>query len=237
MSGPRKMEKLELEAYAKARANESPAGDAPPISGEADADALRTRLARKFVSLADSVTESFRDFAIGAGAWAIELTAPQGMSTGGGKQALQHLRLRPRRQGYSVLVGGTVNQVERRAELRDDEHITTMHEVRLRSALEISRQEWEQFLRKAEVVLNGAGDPIAADAASARAARAAKEHGSRVEERGRRARPRALARAGRALARRCRPPERVTAHSRAAHRPGAGWGCVRGRPRRRDQVA
>lgn len=237
MSGTRKMEKFELEAYAKARANEPPADDAPPISseqpavadlpagpfeprredggsdlpakpfeprapdaedgagtardgasgasaqdggggewvppqqaegqeaegssssrkGEQDPDALRTRLARKFVSLADSVTESFRDFAIGAGAWAVELTAPQGMSTGGGKQALQHLRLRPRREGYSVLVGGAVNQVERRAELRDYEHITIMHEVRFRSALEISRQEWEQFLRKAEVVLNGAG--------------------------------------------------------------------------------
>jgi hypothetical protein len=229
MSGTRKMEKFELEAHTKARANEPPAGDAPPTrteqsavadlparpfepsredvesdrrakpveprapeaedgpgaardgasaengawgewgppqktegppssrNGEQEPDALRTRLARKFVSFADSVTESFRDFAIGAGAWGVELTAPQGMSTAGGKQALQHLRLRPRRQGYSVLVGGTVNQVERRAELRDYEHITIMHEVRFRSALEISRQEWEQFLRKAEVVLNGAG--------------------------------------------------------------------------------
>lgn len=118
---------------------------------------LRTRLARKFVSLADSVTEAFREFAIGAGAWAVELTAPQGMSTGGGKQALQHLRFRPRREGYSVFVAGTVNQVERRAELRDYDHVTIMHEVRFRHALEISNQEWEQFLRKAEVVLNGAG--------------------------------------------------------------------------------
>lgn len=124
---------------------------------EQDAEALRTRLARKFVTLADSVTEAFRDFAIGAGAYAVELTAPQGMSTGGGKQALQHLRLRPRREGYSVLVAGTVNQVERRAELRDYDHIAVVNEVRFRQEVDISRQEWEQFLRKAEVVLNGAG--------------------------------------------------------------------------------
>jgi hypothetical protein len=125
-----------------------------PASGP---DALRTKLAQKFVSLADSVGDAFRDFAIGAGAWAVELTAPQGMSTGGGKQALQHLRLRPRRGGYAVLVAGTVNQVEKRAELRDFDHVTILHEVRYRNALEISNQEWEQFLRKAEVVLNGSG--------------------------------------------------------------------------------
>jgi len=79
------------------------------------------------------------------------------MSTGGGKQALQHLRLNPRKPGYSVLVAGTVNPMERRAELRDFDHIAIMHEVRFRHRLEISTQEWEQFLRKAEVVLNGAG--------------------------------------------------------------------------------
>ena len=125
-------------------------------SAEPDPEALRTRLARKFVTLADSFTEAFRDFAIGAGAYAIELTAP-GMSTGGGKQALQHIRLRPRREGYSVVVAGTVNQVERRAELRDFDHIAVVNEVRFRQPVDINRQEWEQFLRKAEVVLNGAG--------------------------------------------------------------------------------
>jgi hypothetical protein len=132
----------------------------PPGPGPAtppDVEALRTRLTRKFTSLAESVTESFRDYAIGGGAWAVELTAPQGMSTGGGKQALQHLRLRPRKPGYSVLVAGTVNQMERRAELRDFDHLAIMHEVRFRHALAITNQEWEQFLRKAEVVLNAAG--------------------------------------------------------------------------------
>jgi hypothetical protein len=125
--------------------------------GEPQVDALRTKLAQKFVTLADSVTEAFGDFSIGAAAYAVELTAPQGMSTGGGKQALQHLRLRPRREGYSALVAGTVNQVERRAELRDFDHVAITHEVRFRQPLDIKNQEWEQFLRKAEVVLNDAG--------------------------------------------------------------------------------
>jgi hypothetical protein len=121
-----------------------------------DPAALRTRLAKKFVSLADDVNEEFTEFTIGAGAWGVELTAPQGMSTGGGKQALQHLRMRPRRPGYSVLVGGTVNQVEKVAELRDYAHMCMMHEVRFKKRLEITENEWEQFLRKAEVVLRAA---------------------------------------------------------------------------------
>lgn len=122
----------------------------------ADPAALRTRLAKKFVSLADDVNEEFNDFTIGAGAWGVELTAPQGMSTGGGKQALQHLRMRARRPGYSVLVGGTVNPVEKVAELRDYAHMCMMHEVRFNRRLEITESEWEQFLRKAEVVLREA---------------------------------------------------------------------------------
>ena len=121
-----------------------------------DPAALRTRLAKKFVSLADDVNEEFKDFSIGAGAWGVELTAPQGMSTGGGKQALQHLRMRAKRPGYSVLVGGTVNQVEKTAELRDYAHMCMMHEVRFRKRLEITENEWEQFLRKCEVVLRAA---------------------------------------------------------------------------------
>lgn len=126
------------------------------VDKPADPEALRTRLAKKFVSLADDVNEEFKEFTIGAGAWGVELTAPQGMSTGGGKQALQHLRMRARRPGYSVLVGGTVNQVEKIAELRDYRHMCMMHEVRFKKRLEITENEWEQFLRKAEVVLREA---------------------------------------------------------------------------------
>ena len=114
---------------------------------------LRTRLARKFTTLADQVTESFDDFRIGAGRWAVELTAPQGMSTGGGKQVLQHLRLRPTREGHAVLIGGVVNPVSRTAELRDHPHMDMIYRARFGRALEITAAEWEQFLRKAEVVL------------------------------------------------------------------------------------
>jgi len=123
------------------------------VDREPGVEKLRTRLARKFTSLADNVTEGFGDFAIGAGAWTVELTAPEGMSTSGGKQVLQYLRLRPKRQGHVVLVGGGVNPVTKTAELRDHEHMDLIYKARFGRTLEITAGEWEQFLRKAEVVL------------------------------------------------------------------------------------
>jgi hypothetical protein len=127
------------------------------LDREASVEKLRTRLARKFTTLADEVTSSFDDLRIGAGSWTVELTAPDGMSTAGGKRVLQHLRLRPTRQGFAVLVGGVVNAVEKTAELRDFAHMQTMYRARFGRDLEIAAAEWEQFLRMAEVVLRRAG--------------------------------------------------------------------------------
>ena len=120
---------------------------------EPSVEQLRTRLARKFTTLADEVTECFEGFQIGAGAWGVELVAPEGMSTNGGKHATQHLRLRPKRRGHAVLVGGQVDPVAKKAELRDHAYMEAAHEARYGEALEITFDEWEQFLRKCEVVL------------------------------------------------------------------------------------
>ncbi len=121
---------------------------------EPDVEALRTKLARKFTSLADEVNECFEGFHIGGGDYVVELLAPEGVSTGGGKQALQHLRLRPRRQGFSMIVAGSVNPIEKWAELRTFEHASIVHDLRFDKDIDITPPEWEQFLRKAEVVLH-----------------------------------------------------------------------------------
>lgn len=118
-----------------------------------DVEALRTRLARKFTTLADEVTECFEGFHVGGGDYLVELMAPEGLSTGGGKHALQHLRLRPRRQGYAIVIAGSVNPVEKHAELRTFEHALLVHQIRFEKPFEISPPEWEQLLRKAEDVL------------------------------------------------------------------------------------
>lgn len=123
------------------------------LDREPGVEQLRTRMARKFTTLADEVTEDFSEFSIGAGAWSVELTAPEGMSTGGGKRSMQHLRLKPKRQGHAILVGGVVDAVSQEADLRDYDHMMLVHRARFARDLEISPGEWEQFLRKAEVVL------------------------------------------------------------------------------------
>ena len=120
---------------------------------EQNVEQLRTRLARKFTTLADEVTECFEDFQIGAGAWGAELTAPEGMSTQGGRHAMQHLHMRPKRRGYPVLLGGQVDLAAKTAELRDHAYMQSAHVTRFGTELEITYDEWEQFLRKCEVVL------------------------------------------------------------------------------------
>jgi hypothetical protein len=118
-----------------------------------DVEALRTRMARKFTTLADEVTECFEGFRVGGGDYVVELMAPEGVSTGGGKRSLQHLRLRPRREGYAVVIAGSVNPIEKHAELRTFEHALLVHQIRFEKPLEITPAEWEELLRKAEVVL------------------------------------------------------------------------------------
>jgi hypothetical protein len=169
MSGTKKLEAFELPRTAgpivtpiaevtpatlqAARKSVVPNEPSRAADREPKVEQLRTRLARKFTTLADEVTECFDDFHIGAGAWGAELTAPEGMSTNGGKHTTQHLRLRPTRQGHPVLVGGLVDALKKTAELRDHEYMVTAHRARFGTALEITYEEWEQFLRKSEVVL------------------------------------------------------------------------------------
>src|ERR1700761_8918926 len=104
-------------------------------------EALRTRNARKFTSLADEVTECFVDYPLAGGAYVVELLAPEGLSTEGGKHALQHLRLRALKQGKAAIVAGSVNPVEKHAELRTFEHAFLVHQIRFGTTFEISKSE------------------------------------------------------------------------------------------------
>lgn len=122
--------------------------DTPPKH----AVALKTRVARKITTLADEVNECFLEYRIGDGDWSVALTAPQ-MSTGGGKQASQHLRMRPRKPNFPVLVAGKVDPIGQKAELRDYDHMERIHKLRFDQPFPISKGAWEQLLEKLEVVL------------------------------------------------------------------------------------
>ncbi len=61
----------------------------------------------------------------------IELTSPVGPSTGGGKQAIQHIRLLPQ-DGSSAIVIGSWNQVGKSVELRTTDHVRDIHAQRFK---------------------------------------------------------------------------------------------------------
>lgn len=121
---------------------------------EAELEALRTRVANQAASLAETVTQGFEDFHMGAGDYRVELTTPEGPSTAGGLQARQHLRLVPRRKGYAVVVAGNVDPVTSTAEIRTFDHVALLHELRFDRPLEITPEEYAEFLKKTAVVMN-----------------------------------------------------------------------------------
>lgn len=124
------------------------------MADKSELEALRTRVANQAASLAEAVTDGFEDFHMGAGDYVVELSVPEGPSTGGGTQALQHLRLVPRRKGYAVVMVGTVNPVTSTGELRTYDHVAIQHELRFRKPLEITPDEFDDFMRKCDVVMN-----------------------------------------------------------------------------------
>ena len=120
---------------------------------EPDVEALRTRLTSNFRTLAEELTDCFEEAPIGGGAYIVELLAPEEGKASDGRPALHHLRLRPRREGRAAIVAGCVNPVEKHAELRTFEHAFLVHQTRFETPFEISVAEWEQLLRRTEVVL------------------------------------------------------------------------------------
>ncbi len=117
-------------------------------------EALRTRVANQAASLAEAVTDGFDEFHMGAADYVVELSVPDGPSTGGGAQARQNIRLVPRRKGYAMVIAGTVDPVTSTAELRTFEHVAILYELRFKQPLEITGEEYADFLAKADVVLN-----------------------------------------------------------------------------------
>ena len=121
---------------------------------ELELEALRTQVANQAASLAETVTDGFEGFHLGAGDWVVELMAPEGPSTAGGALARQSIRLVPRRKGYAVVVVGTVDPVTSTADVRTFEHVAILHELRFRRPLEIDDEEYAAFLAKLDVVMN-----------------------------------------------------------------------------------
>ncbi len=83
-----------------------------------------------------------------APAYLPQLAAPDGPSTGGGKQALQHVSLIPEGGGDTIVIG-SANTVEKRAELRSYRHVARTYSQRWKGAnLPFEQEPYDDLIQK-----------------------------------------------------------------------------------------
>ncbi len=92
-----------------------------------------TLVAQKAASLADLFASQFDKGLDGAVRFRVELAAPDGPSTAGGKQALQHIKLLPEAGGPAIVIG-SANAPRMLAEVRTFEHIAVLYAQRFHGA-------------------------------------------------------------------------------------------------------
>jgi hypothetical protein len=92
-----------------------------------------TAVAGRAAEFALHFNRTFADGFAGPAPYLIDLTGPAGPSTGGGKQALQHIRLVPHDGGAAIVIG-SVSQPENSAEIRTFRHVAELHARRFKGA-------------------------------------------------------------------------------------------------------
>lgn len=110
---------------------------------------LRTRFAIEANDLADALNAALGTIRLRPAGYRPELTKPEGLSTGGGVAAMQHLRLVPEVAGKRTLVVGHANRATRTAELRSYENLDALHRKQWDAPVELDRSDYDQFLEMA----------------------------------------------------------------------------------------
>jgi hypothetical protein len=87
----------------------------------------RTQFAMRALTLADYFNAKVGDRRVSG--YQVKLAAPDGPSTGGGKQALQHISLIPD-AGGATITAGSANPVAKTAELRSYRYLEQLHRQR-----------------------------------------------------------------------------------------------------------
>jgi hypothetical protein len=122
-----------------------------------DRSALRTQFSIQASTLADSYRSTVGRLRVGPHDYAPDMTAPDGQSTGGGVQALQHLRLVPTQGNLPTLLVGHANQRDGAAELRTWEHVDAICRERFKQRAPLDPAQYQQFLQSAEGFLAACG--------------------------------------------------------------------------------
>jgi hypothetical protein len=89
--------------------------------------------------------------------YVVDLAAPEGPSTGGGKQGVLHIKLAPEVGGV-VTVAGWANPFERTAELRSYDHLATAHAMRFRGQqIPLDRAQYDALFARMHQFLTEQG--------------------------------------------------------------------------------
>jgi hypothetical protein len=107
---------------------------------------LRTQFAAQAASFAETFRSAVEDFPVGEHRG--EMTAPEA-STGGGVQALQHIRLVPPAGHGRTYVVGNANPAQKMAELRSLAYVDGVSIVRFGEPSGLDRQAYAAFTDRA----------------------------------------------------------------------------------------
>jgi hypothetical protein len=122
---------------------------------------LQTQYSVQASDFADSYRATMGRLRVGPHGYVPDVTAPEGPSTGGGVQALQHLRLVPPQPNLPTLVVGSVNGRDRQAELRTLEHVDAICRERFKQGAPLDPGQYAAFLQSAQGFLNACGMRVA----------------------------------------------------------------------------
>jgi hypothetical protein len=87
----------------------------------------------------------------------VELSAPDGPSTGGGKLALQHIKLLPPDGGTTIVIG-SANPVEKQVELRTHGYLANQHAQRFKGAtLPIDVEKYKDLIKRLQFFFTDQG--------------------------------------------------------------------------------
>jgi hypothetical protein len=92
-----------------------------------------TQVAARAVSLAELFAARFENGLDGPVKFRVEMSAPDGPSTAGGKQALQHIKLVPAVSGPAIVIG-SANTTIQTAEIRTYDHVAALYQQRFKGA-------------------------------------------------------------------------------------------------------
>jgi hypothetical protein len=118
---------------------------------------LQTQYSARATDLAESFRSTLGRMTVGPYGYRPDMTAPEGVSTGGGVQAMQHLRLVPPQPNMPTLVVGHLVPRDGTAELRSLEHVDALCRERFKQGAPLDPTAYSHFLQQAQSFLGAYG--------------------------------------------------------------------------------